>query len=205
MPVPEHYLQLLDAQTVDFIHRTEASYPSDTVTASIPRQREIYNEMCAQFAAQLPASVPWGDVQCPSATGASVGVRCYSPSGDHLALAHLLRFVAEQSPVKSSSSKQTAALTPVVVYMHGGGFVVGGLESHHDVCAEICERTGYELVSVDYRLSPEHVHPAALFDVLTVLKQLARAGKRIILCGDSAGANLAAAASACCRIMVRVL
>ena len=42
-----------------------------------------------------------------------------------------------------------------VIYFHGGGFVVGGLDSHDDVCAEICVQTGYRIISVDYRLCPE--------------------------------------------------
>ena len=50
--------------------------------------------------------------------------------------------------------------TRTVMYCHGGGFVVGDLNSHDDVCSEICEQTGYRVVSVDYRLAPEHEHPA---------------------------------------------
>lgn len=81
---------------------------------------------------------------------------------------------------------------PRVVYFHGGGFVVGGLDSHDDVCAEIRERTGLEVVSVDYRLAPEHPHPAAFDDAQTVAAALAAEGP-LILTGDSAGGNLAAA------------
>ena len=54
----------------------------------------------------------------------------------------------------------------MVLYFHGGGFILGGLDSHDDVCAELCARTGYEVVSVDYRLAPEHLHPAAFDDAL---------------------------------------
>ncbi len=80
---------------------------------------------------------------------------------------------------------------PRVVYFHGGGFVVGGLHSHDDVCAEIRGRTGLEVVSVDYRLSPEHRHPAALDDALAVTRALG--AEPLLLAGDSAGGNLAAA------------
>ncbi|MGB0506505.1 MAG: alpha/beta hydrolase [Pikeienuella sp.] len=80
-----------------------------------------------------------------------------------------------------------------VVYFHGGGFVVGGLDSHDDVCAEICARTGYRVVSVDYRMSPEHRHPAAFDDSFAVTKAVAAAFTGgIVLAGDSAGGNLAA-------------
>jgi acetyl esterase len=81
---------------------------------------------------------------------------------------------------------------PTIVYLHGGGFVVGGLQSHDDVCAEICAATGLRVVSVDYRLSPENLHPAALDDALAVTRALLAAGP-VVLAGDSAGGNLAAA------------
>jgi len=81
-----------------------------------------------------------------------------------------------------------------VVYYHGGGFVVGGLESHDDICAEICCETGYRVVSVDYRLSPENRHPAAFDDAWTAVQWADREyGDGIVLAGDSAGGNLAAA------------
>jgi acetyl esterase len=84
--------------------------------------------------------------------------------------------------------------TRCAVYFHGGGFVVGGLESHDDVCAEICAQTGYRVVSVDYRLSPEHKHPAAFQDAWGAVKwAVAQYDEPLVLVGDSAGGNLAAA------------
>jgi acetyl esterase len=83
--------------------------------------------------------------------------------------------------------------TRTVVYFHGGGFVVGGLDSHDDVCAEICAQTGYRIVAVDYRLCPEHVHPAQFQDCWTAINWAAdEFGDPMILAGDSAGGNLAA-------------
>jgi acetyl esterase len=87
-----------------------------------------------------------------------------------------------------------------VMYFHGGGFVVGGLESHDDVCAEICDRTGLNVVSVDYRMAPEHVHPAMHDDCLAATKHiLATTDTPILLAGDSAGGNLAATVAAALR------
>lgn len=84
--------------------------------------------------------------------------------------------------------------TATVVYFHGGGFVVGGLDSHDDVCAEILQNTGYRVVSVDYRLAPEHAHPAAFEDARTATLWAAREfAAPLVLAGDSAGGNLAAA------------
>lgn len=81
---------------------------------------------------------------------------------------------------------------PTVLYLHGGGYVVGGLHSHDGVCADIRAATGLTVVAVDYRLSPEHKHPAAFDDACAVARALSAQGP-LILVGDSAGANLAAA------------
>ena len=103
--------------------------------------------------------------------------------------------------------KYTCGEAPAtVMYFHGGGFVVGGLESHDDVCAEICERTGLNVVSVDYRMAPEHVHPAMYDDCLTATKHiLATTTKPVLLCGDSAGGNLAATVAHTLRSDPRIL
>lgn len=81
---------------------------------------------------------------------------------------------------------------PAVVYFHGGGYVVGGLHSHDDVCAEIRAVTGLQVVAVDYRLSPENLHPAAFDDACAVVQAMKTP---VVLAGDSAGGNLAAATS----------
>lgn len=93
-------------------------------------------------------------------------------------------------PVRVYSAGQP---TRTVVYYHGGGFVVGGLESHDDVCAEICAQTGYRVVAVDYRLCPEFRHPVQFEDSWAATEwAAAEFGDALILAGDSAGGNLAA-------------
>lgn len=99
------------------------------------------------------------------------------------------------------ASGQGAAL---IVYYHGGGFVVGGLDSHDDACAGMCAGTGYELVAVDYRMAPEFQHPAFFDDAFAAWKWAAEteakgAGRPIVLSGDSAGGTLAAAVSHAAR------
>lgn len=82
------------------------------------------------------------------------------------------------------------AQTPVAaLYIHGGGYVVGGLESHDDICAEIADATGLQVIAVDYRLAPEHRWPAQIDDVIAVWRALDRPA---VVVGDSAGAALAA-------------
>lgn len=101
---------------------------------------------------------------------------------------------AEDRRIAGVPCRIFAGKGPAILYLHGGGYVVGGLESHDDICAEIRAATGLTVVCADYRLSPEHRHPAALEDALAVARALAVDGP-ILLAGDSAGGNLAAAAA----------
>ncbi len=78
-----------------------------------------------------------------------------------------------------------------IMFIHGGGFILGNLDSHDDICAELCANTDYDLVSIDYRLSPEHLHPTHLDDVEDAFHAVAH--NNTILVGASAGATLAAA------------
>ncbi|TGS90101.1 steryl acetyl hydrolase, partial [bacterium M00.F.Ca.ET.177.01.1.1] len=96
------------------------------------------------------------------------------------------------------------AAAAVVIYYHGGGFVLGNLDSHDDICAEICTGTGFEVVAADYRLAPEHLHPASFDDALAVFEWVAATSAvPIVLCGESAGGNLAAAVAQATRLHAR--
>ena len=80
-----------------------------------------------------------------------------------------------------------------IVYIHGGGFVVGNLDTHDDVTASIADRTGFDVTAIDYRLAPEHEAPAALDDCRTVLTYILEStDKPVIVSGDSAGGYLSA-------------
>ncbi|MFM6832228.1 MAG: alpha/beta hydrolase [Novosphingobium sp.] len=86
---------------------------------------------------------------------------------------------------------------PAVVFFHGGGFVIGDLESHHSLCTEIAAELDLPLIAVDYRLAPEHPFPAAPDDceaaarwIATSSKELGREITGLIPMGDSAGGNL---------------
>jgi hypothetical protein len=84
------------------------------------------------------------------------------------------------------------------LYLHGGGWVVGGLDSHDFICFELAMALGAMVVAVDYRLAPEHPFPAGFEDCLSVWRAL-RSGpfwfdpQKLLVAGDSAGGNLAAA------------
>lgn len=78
----------------------------------------------------------------------------------------------------------------VLVYFHGGGWVIGDVESHDVVTSALAALTQREVVSVDYRLAPEHRYPAAFEDCLSVTRALL--GQRVVVAGDSAGGGLSA-------------
>ncbi len=92
-----------------------------------------------------------------------------------------------------------AALLPVLVYFHGGGWVIGDLDTHDTLCRELALHSGCAVVAVDYRMGPEHRFPAAVDDCLAATRwlhaQAAELGldtQRMAVGGDSAGGNLAA-------------
>src|SRR3954468_10502046 len=106
----------------------------------------------------------------------AVGIRVYRPPGD--------------------------APLPALVSLHGGGFVVGSLDSHDRIMRQLCRRSGAVVVGVDYPLAPEHPHPAPLDAVEQAVLALADNAQaygidsgRLSLGGDSAGAHLALAAT----------
>ncbi len=156
--------RISDPEVLAFIDRTEAAYPAEANGVSAAENRRLYDNMCGVFRVERPAGLDVQDLRL-----GGVPVRRYRPTG-------------------SGHGAQ-----PFVLYAHGGGFVVGSLESHDDVCAEIAARTGLELFAVDYRLAPEHVYPAQLDDVASVWTALAASGRPGIVAGDSAGGNLSAA------------
>lgn len=91
------------------------------------------------------------------------------------------------------------ALLPTLVYFHGGGWLLGNIDTHDTLCRELCNASQACVVSVDYRLAPEHPYPAALDDARAALEWVfanaADAGidaRRVAVGGDSAGGNLAA-------------
>jgi acetyl esterase len=95
--------------------------------------------------------------------------------------------------------REANGLAPCLVFFHGGGFVIGNLDSHDVVCRKLADEGQLIVIAVDYRLAPEHKFPAGVEDVVTATKwvadnarQLGIDASRLSVGGDSAGGNLAA-------------
>jgi len=95
---------------------------------------------------------------------------------------------------------------PLVMFLHGGGWVAGDLDSHDAVCRALANASGCKVVAIDYRLAPEHKFPAAPLDGYAALRWLGAHAtelgvdrQRIAIAGDSAGGNLAAAVTLMAR------
>jgi acetyl esterase len=125
----------------------------------------------------LDAGVPVGQVrdECFSGPRGSLAVRTYRPVG------------------------RRSVRRPTIVTFHGGGFVVGDLDTHDTLCRWLCREIDAVVVSVAYRLAPEHPFPAAVEDAVAatrwVADRIARLGgdpHQLVVLGDSAGGNLAA-------------
>ncbi|MFZ3035192.1 MAG: alpha/beta hydrolase [Parvibaculum sp.] len=143
----------------------------------VPDAREMYRGIAATLDLQGVAIGKVEDRSIPGPDG-EIPVRIYTP-------------VAAGSDA-----------LPVLVYYHGGGWVIGDLDTHDALCRTLANEACCKVVAVDYRLAPEHVFPAAVDDCYAALKWVEANGAsigvdatRIAVAGDSAGGNLAAVIS----------
>jgi acetyl esterase len=171
------YETRLDPALWAYIDAVNAWYPPEILGLPIDKQRAVYDRMSRAFHQGRPSGVKASD-RLIAAAGRDIPVRRYQRAGN--------------------------AAKAMVIYYHGGGFILGGLESHDDICAELCAGTGFDVLSVDYRLAPEHVHPAAFDDAVTAFEwATAATDLPLVLCGESAGGNLAAAVAQATRRHIR--
>jgi acetyl esterase len=159
----------ISPQLAAFVEKTESFTSDDSSLASL---RQAYERMCQTFTPPRPRGQQLSDFNL-----GGVWVRSYQ-----------------------SSNPTPTGGWPCLLYMHGGGWVVGGLDSHDFICCELAEKLHVLVIAIDYRLAPEHPFPAAYEDCRAVWKAI-QAGegphvinlRRLVVMGDSAGGNLAAA------------
>ncbi len=153
----------------------EAGRPAfETITPAEARElylqgRFVTNPEPPELKSVAPLSIP--------APHGTVGARIYTPK----------------------RLRQRDGLAPCLVFFHGGGWVIGDLDSHDVVCRKLADEGELIVISVDYRLAPEHKFPAAVEDAITATNWVADHAKlfgidaaRLMVGGDSAGGNLAA-------------
>ena len=106
---------------------------------------------------------------------------------------------ADGAPLAARLYSNDTGTPPVLLYLHGGGFVIGGLETHDSLCRQLALRSGGAVLALDYRLAPEHRFPTAVEDAWAAMRWLGAQGQtlgldgtRLAVGGDSAGGTLAA-------------
>lgn len=166
-----------------------------------PYRPRLVPELAAVVAA-APPSVPLTQASL-AATRERVHVHMSAmapPRGIHSLTDRTIPGPAGPIPVRVYRPRTTPGL-PVLVYAHGGGWVMGDLDTHDALCREISLRADVVVAAVDYRLAPEHPFPAPLEDFYAAAQwvvghaaQLGADPGRVAVGGDSAGGNLAAAA-----------
>ena len=160
----------------------EAGRPAyETLTA--PEAREYYRNARDVVNPEPPALESNKPLSIPAPHG-TIAARIYTPK----------------------KLRQTNGLAPCLVFFHGGGWVIGDLDTHEVVCQKLAHEGELIVVSVDYRLAPEHKFPAAVDDSITATKWIAANAKQLgidatqlLVGGDSAGGNLAAVVTLAAR------
>ncbi len=163
---------ILDTEMQAFVERCLADFDDDSAFQGAEEQRRRYGALCATFDQAHPKGISVTNDSIPG-DGGEIAIRIYRPEGTH--------------PMGC------------LLFFHGGGWVVGNLDTHDSVTAELAHRAGIVVIAVDYRLAPEAVYPAAHEDCWRVTEFVsANAGTygvdpaHIGVGGDSAGANMSA-------------
>jgi acetyl esterase len=154
-----------------------------THTLSPADARTFYRERRAITQPDPPAVGEIRELSAPGPTG-PIPLRLYHPQ----------------------PAAQRSSAPPVLVYYHGGGWVIGDLDTHDTLCRELANGSGCAVVAVDYRMAPEHRFPAAVEDSLAATRwvhahaaSLGVDATRLAVGGDSAGGNLAAVVAIAAR------
>jgi acetyl esterase len=170
-----------DAAAVYKAFREAGRPPYETLTAD--EARGYYMQARVVSSPEPPALASVASLDIPSPAG-TIPARVYTPN----------------------RLRKSAGLSPALVFFHGGGWVIGNLETHDVVCRKLADAGETMVISVDYRLAPEHPFPAAVEDAIAATtwvaaqaQQLGIDASRLYVGGDSAGGNLAAVVALAAR------
>jgi acetyl esterase/lipase len=165
----------LDPRAKRFLDRLAALSPPSVLELTVAERRDGFRQLLS-FSGPAAAVAGLEERSLVGPAGSPLAVRIYTPHG-----------------------AAGAEVLPGLVYFHGGGLVAGSLDTHDPICRALCNASGCIVLSVDYRLAPEHPFPAAIVDgchatvwIVRHASQLGIDPARIGICGDSAGATLAA-------------
>jgi acetyl esterase len=161
---------VVDPEMMPILNAMRVAGPIDYAALPIAEARAVFDRGCAPWCALAPEVASIEDVTLPGAA-APLRARLYRPGEGTL---------------------------PLVIFVHGGGWTFGSLDSHENEIRHLALASGAAVLGIDYRLAPEHPFPAPLDDVLAAIKAV-QGGvlgnkidpKRFALAGDSAGATLA--------------
>ncbi|HEX3378822.1 MAG TPA: alpha/beta hydrolase [Paraburkholderia sp.] len=170
---------MLEPEIAAFVERASALYPSHHMAMTPREQRDLYDRYAALLTPPLPNELITEDASFHTDKGHAIPLRLYRHRAKAL----------ENGTVRGT-----------VLYFHGGGFVLGSLNSHQMVTARLAVDTGLDVIAVDYRLAPEHRAPAAHDDCLEITRAALNHrlpfdladNAALQLAGDSAGGTLAA-------------
>ena len=162
------YTTILAPDMLDYIDACSTVSDPAMTEPSITQMRARYSALCAAFSYPYPAGLTTEDKLIESQQRL-IACRRYYP-------------------------RPEAASRPLILFFHGGGFILGDIDSHDSICADLAMGTGLDVLATDYALAPEHPFPAALDDGMAVVAAVmaAEPERGFILCGDSAGGWLAA-------------
>lgn len=164
----------LDPRVKRFLDVLAAGNPPDARSVSVAQRRAQLTELM-KFAGPALPGAKTRDFTLPGTSGV-IAARAYGPI-----------------------AASTEAMLPGLIYFHGGGMVAGSIDTHASIAQALAHHGACRVISVDYRLAPEHPFPAALEDAETAVDYIVRNAhefgldaQRLGVCGDSAGATLVA-------------
>ena len=169
---------VLDQEAIDILQTVKLAGIPEWNTLTPVEGRKVYQERVRLFSKEPTPMFAVDDISIPGPAGL-INIRKYTPSD--------------------------SSVMPVLIYLHGGGWTLGDLDSHDELCRRLARTTDCIVVSVDYRLAPENPHPAGLDDSLAAINWVVENAQSfggdprlLAVGGDSAGGQLSAAV--CLRI-----